>query len=58
MRRWVVRTLPLQMVAGTIVVIVLETMSAPLFWHVWMAIVWIGELATSFRLWKGGRDQR
>jgi hypothetical protein len=44
------------MIAATIVMIVFETLSAPLLWHVWIAIVWIVGLITSFRLWRGSRD--
>ena len=29
---------------------------APLVWHIWIAIVWVVRLISSFRLWRSSRD--
>jgi hypothetical protein len=55
LRPWLVRALPLGMVAATILMIVFELRSAPLVWHIWIAFVWVVGLMTSLRMWRSSR---
>lgn len=54
-RPWLVRMLPISLVAATVVAVVWETMPAPLWWRIWIGIVWaIGAIVT-FRVWRNSR---
>jgi hypothetical protein len=57
LRPWLVRILPLGMLAGTVVAIILAASSTSLLWRAWVAVVWVISLTTTFRLWRGSRHR-
>ena len=55
MRPWLVRILPLMMVAGTVAAVIYETLPAPVWWRAWVGVVWLIGMITTFRLWRSAR---